>query len=73
MSPPVVCDQRDCPACALHHVELYGQDFHFCGHHWTEHLPALLTQPCRPDVREMGRPSRGRTGSRQPVGYPTGG
>lgn len=34
------CDRRDCPAPALRHVELYGQDFHFCDHHWRE-LPAL--------------------------------
>jgi hypothetical protein len=36
------CDQRDCPAIALHHVEIHGQDFHFCGHHWAELSPALL-------------------------------
>ncbi len=71
MSLPVVCDQLDCPAAALHHVELYGQDFHFCGHHWAEHQPALLAQPCQPEVREMRPPSRERTVSPLPVGYPT--
>ncbi len=39
-----VCDQRDCPAHALHDIDLYGQDFHFCGHHWAELRPILEAQ-----------------------------
>jgi hypothetical protein len=31
-----VCDHRDCPAVALHHVDLCEQDFHFCNHHWAK-------------------------------------
>lgn len=36
------CDHRDCPAVALRHIQLYGQDFHFCLHHWDELSPAVL-------------------------------
>jgi hypothetical protein len=36
-----VCDQRDCPAVALHHIDLREQDFHFCNHHWAELAPAV--------------------------------
>jgi hypothetical protein len=35
------CDHSDCPAVALHHVDLCGQDFHFCNHHWVELSPAV--------------------------------
>ena len=44
MSSVRICDQRDCPAPALHDIILYGQDFHFCGHHWAELQPVLLSQ-----------------------------
>ena len=35
------CDHGDCPAIALHHIDVFGQDFHFCNHHWDELAPAL--------------------------------
>lgn len=44
MSAPRTCDHSDCPAHALHHVDLFGQDFHFCGHHWREIEQALLAK-----------------------------
>jgi hypothetical protein len=42
-----VCDRGGCPAPALHHVEILGQDFHFCHHHWCE-LPDEQRQVVRP-------------------------
>jgi hypothetical protein len=39
-----VCDRGGCPAHALHHVEIHGQDFHFCSHHWGE-VPAEHRRP----------------------------
>ncbi len=36
------CDCRDCPAPAQHHVDIHGQDFHFCSHHWAVLAPALV-------------------------------
>lgn len=38
------CDRGGCPAMALHHLDLYGQDFHFCGHHWSALTPTLALQ-----------------------------
>ncbi|MFP4635874.1 MAG: hypothetical protein ACLFRD_08435 [Nitriliruptoraceae bacterium] len=38
-----ICDRRGCPAPAQHHVEVYGQDFHFCAHHWAELEPVLMS------------------------------
>jgi hypothetical protein len=35
------CDCSGCPAIALHHVDLYGQDFHFCHHHWVALAPSM--------------------------------
>jgi hypothetical protein len=54
-----VCDRGGCPAPALHHVEIHGQDFHFCSHHWGE-VPA--------DHRRSADPDRAvyETGTRQP-------
>ena len=44
MSATARCDRGGCPATALHHLDLYGQDFHFCGHHWNELAPSLSRQ-----------------------------
>lgn len=44
-----ICDHRDCPAFALHHIDLHGQDFHFCGHHWEKVSAALLAYLYRDD------------------------
>ena len=41
MPPRQICDQGGCPAPAGHHIDLYGQDFHFCNHHWEELAPAI--------------------------------
>jgi hypothetical protein len=41
MPPPRICDQGGCPALASHHIALYGQDFHFCNHHWEEVAPVI--------------------------------
>ena len=41
MPPPRICDQGGCPALAAHHIELYGQDFHFCNHHWEAIAPVI--------------------------------
>jgi hypothetical protein len=41
MPPPRTCDQGGCPALAAHHIDLYGQDFHFCNHHWAEIAPVI--------------------------------
>jgi hypothetical protein len=50
-----VCDRGGCPAHALHHVEIHGQDFHFCSHHWGE-VPADHRRSAAPDrtVDEAG-------------------
>ena len=61
MSSVRICDQRDCPAHALHDIDLYGQDFHFCGHHWAELSSVLMshlsTRERRPEPSER-RPTR---------------
>jgi hypothetical protein len=41
MPAPRICDQVGCPAFAAHHIDLYGQDFHFCNHHWLEVAPVI--------------------------------
>ena len=41
MPAPRICDQGGCPALAAHHIDLYGQDFHFCSHHWMVIAPAI--------------------------------
>ena len=41
MPAPRICDKGGCPALAGHHIDLYGQDFHFCNHHWAEVAPAI--------------------------------
>ncbi len=62
MSSVRICDQRDCPAHALHDVDLYGQDFHFCGHHWAELRPIVMAQ-ISPWERERGPEPSGRRGT----------
>ena len=47
-----VCDHRDCPALALRHVDLYGQDFHFCNHHWTALAPAIVRAEIGPALAQ---------------------
>lgn len=46
------CDHSECPAFSLHHVEVFGQDFHFCNHHWVELAPVLSRHLERGDVDE---------------------
>ncbi len=58
MSSVRTCDRSDCPAIAIHHIDLYGQDFHFCGHHWAELSPVLLAR-MSPWEREQARRSTG--------------
>ena len=41
MASLFVCDHGECPAVALRHLDIYGQDFHFCNHHFEELHPAL--------------------------------
>jgi hypothetical protein len=36
------CDHHACPASAQRTYLIYGQDFHFCGHHSTEVQRALV-------------------------------
>jgi hypothetical protein len=36
-----ICDQHACPAPAQRTLLIYGQDFHFCGHHSVEVERAL--------------------------------
>jgi hypothetical protein len=43
-----VCDRGGCPAHALHHAEIHGQDFHFCSHHWGE-VPAAHRRSATPE------------------------
>jgi hypothetical protein len=50
MSGIRLCDHGDCPAYALHHIDLYGQDFHFCGHHWAALSPVLQAHRDRLDA-----------------------
>jgi hypothetical protein len=52
-----ICDCSDCPAIALRRVDLYGQDFHFCGHHWAELSPVIMAQVSPWDVQVEGGPS----------------
>jgi hypothetical protein len=60
-----VCDHRDCPALALRHVDLFGQDFHFCNHHWTELAPAIARAEIGPSLEQA-------LGSVQAVDDPVG-
>ena len=39
--PGSSCDRPACPAPALTRIDVYGQDFYFCGHH-TRELPYVL-------------------------------
>jgi hypothetical protein len=39
------CDGLGCPAIAAKRVEILGQDFYFCMHHWSEHRLRLLVHP----------------------------
>jgi hypothetical protein len=59
MSATRICDRRECPAHALHRIDLYGQDFHFCGHHWTELAPVLEQHVAAEEV-ELARRTRHR-------------
>ena len=57
------CDHSECPAFALHHIDLFGQDFHFCNHHWVELAPALSPHlpTWMPDVDQVpADPTAGR-------------
>jgi hypothetical protein len=38
------CDRSACPAPAARRVDLYGQDFYFCEHHWAEIADSLADQ-----------------------------
>ena len=72
MPPPRICDQGGCPALAAHHIELYGQDFHFCNHHWAEVAPVIGERVHLTD-RELA--AEGRTEDRTllaPAGSSTG-
>jgi hypothetical protein len=52
------CDHGDCPAIALRHADVHGQDFHFCNHHWEELAPALAAylDPQSPDPGDSHAP-----------------
>ena len=52
------CDHGDCPAMALQHADVHGQDFHFCNHHWAELAPALAAylDPWIPDRLDSHAP-----------------
>jgi hypothetical protein len=52
------CDHGDCPAIALRHADVHGQDFHFCNHHWEELAPALAAylDPQSPDAEDSHAP-----------------
>lgn len=59
MSATRICDRSDCPAHALHRIDLYGQDFHFCRHHWAELAPVLEQHVAEEEV-ELARRARQR-------------
>jgi hypothetical protein len=50
-----VCDRSGCPAFSLHELVRYGQDFHFCHHHWMELAPELRLAPGRPAAEPAGQ------------------
>lgn len=62
MSATRICDRGDCPAHALHRVDLHGQDFHFCGHHWAELAPVLAQQAAEEQVELARRARQSRPG-----------
>ncbi|GEM_PF-5109678 len=49
-----ICDCRDCPAIAQRRVDLYGQDFHFCAHHFAE-LSPVLSEHISPFAADLER------------------
>ncbi len=59
MAVPYTCDHSDCPAIALQHIDVHGQDFHFCNHHWEELAPALAAHldPWSPRLADSHTPS----------------
>lgn len=63
MSSVPVCDRSACPAAARHRIDLYGQDFHFCDHHWAE-LRAVL--PADPALRHANSGIAGGSETRVP-------
>jgi hypothetical protein len=71
MTATRICDRRDCPAHALHRIDLYGQDFHFCGHHWNELAPVLEQHVAEAKV-ELARRSRRRLAGPELTGAGTG-
>jgi hypothetical protein len=42
------CDAPACPAFAMRQVDILGQDFYFCSHHWSEHRRRLPVVPQAP-------------------------
>ncbi len=69
MAVPLTCDRGDCPAIAIQHTEVHGQDFHFCNHHWAELAPALMASldpwsSHREGSHASGTPSRAASATR---------
>jgi hypothetical protein len=54
----VCCDRTGCPAPAVRHVELYGQDFHFCNHHACELEQSLRAAMEQERPTALRRPAR---------------
>jgi hypothetical protein len=62
------CDAPACPAFAMRRVDILGQDFYFCSHHWSEHRRRLPLVPQAPPgalgALGEGGPMRAAAGDR---------